>query len=503
MRLCSANLPRITNSEVLLPSNTHTKLPQRVVQFGTGVLLRGLCDYFIDKANRSGIFNGRVLVVKSTSAGDAVDFADQDNLYTVCIRGMNNGEIVKENIVCAAISRVVSANTHWEEVLKAAENAEIEVVISNTTEVGLQLVNESIHLQPPASFPAKLLAFLYRRYQFFGSAGEGKLVVVPTELLTDNGKKLKKIIKSLAAYNQLEPAFVNWLHEKITFCNSLVDRIVTKDPGADTINALQKELGYEDALLTMCEDYRLWAIEGGDEVRDTLSFCQADEGVFVVPDIELYKSLKLHLLNGTHTFSASLAFLAGYNTVKEAMEDKRFYRFVQQLMLEEISPAIPFRIDEEQKNIFGKKVLDRFSNPFLQHHWLNITFQNTLKMKNRNVPVIQQFFTSGLALVPDNMTTGFAAYILFMKSVKQEDNIFYGKRDDQFYRINDDHAAYYFDLWQRETDPVKLVEEVLSNTMLWETDLSQYQTFSREVAEKLSAMIHSGVKSVLFKNVVI
>jgi tagaturonate reductase len=58
-------------------------LPDKVLQFGTGVLLRGLCDYFIDKANRRRIFNGRVVVVKSTSGGDANAYDKQDNLYTL------------------------------------------------------------------------------------------------------------------------------------------------------------------------------------------------------------------------------------------------------------------------------------------------------------------------------------------------------------------------------------------------------------------------------------
>src|SRR4028118_430730 len=79
-------------------------LPEKVLQFGTGVLLRGLPDYLIDKANRQGVFNGRIVVVKSTDGGDLTAFARQDNLYTLGIRGVEDGHTVEENVIPASIS---------------------------------------------------------------------------------------------------------------------------------------------------------------------------------------------------------------------------------------------------------------------------------------------------------------------------------------------------------------------------------------------------------------
>jgi tagaturonate reductase len=72
--------------QVQVPDETLFSLPEKVLQFGTGVLLRGLCDYFIDKANKQGVFNGRIVVVKSTDKGDADAFNEQDGLYTHCIK---------------------------------------------------------------------------------------------------------------------------------------------------------------------------------------------------------------------------------------------------------------------------------------------------------------------------------------------------------------------------------------------------------------------------------
>ena len=112
MQLSKDNLPKINAANVIKPTDEMFDLPDKVLQFGTGVLLRGLCDYFIDKANRNGIFNGRVVVVKSTGGGDIHVFEEQDNLYTICVRGVQDGQKVEENIICSAISKVLSAKTN-------------------------------------------------------------------------------------------------------------------------------------------------------------------------------------------------------------------------------------------------------------------------------------------------------------------------------------------------------------------------------------------------------
>ncbi len=201
--LSRAELSTIRTTGVVKPDGKIFDLPERVLQFGTGVLLRGLPDYFIDKANRKGIFNGRIVVVKSTDSGDAGAFDRQDGLYTLCIRGLQEGKKTEENIVCSAISRVLSAKYQWKDILQCAQNPDMQVIISNTTEVGIQLVADDIRQTPPVSFPGKLLAFLYERYRFFKGSPDSGMVIVPTELIVGNGKKLAAIVGELAKTNRL------------------------------------------------------------------------------------------------------------------------------------------------------------------------------------------------------------------------------------------------------------------------------------------------------------
>src|SRR5687768_2036263 len=110
MILSKFTLKNIDSSHVTVPAEHVLDLPEKVLQFGTGALLRGLPDYFIDKANRQGIFNGRIVVVKSTSNGDASEFDSQDCLYTLCVRGLEDGAKVEENIINSSISRVLQAS---------------------------------------------------------------------------------------------------------------------------------------------------------------------------------------------------------------------------------------------------------------------------------------------------------------------------------------------------------------------------------------------------------
>ncbi|MEI8110738.1 MAG: tagaturonate reductase [Chitinophagia bacterium] len=470
--------------------------PEKVLQFGTGVLLRALPDYFIDKANKAGVFKGRIVVVKST-ASDSSAFDTQNGLYTICVRGIEDGDSVQENIINSAISRVLHANTEWDKVLQQAVNPELQVIISNTTEMGLQLVTDHIHANPPVSFPGKLLAFLYKRFQVFGTSPESRLVIIPTELVSDNGKVLQEIILKLVAMNQLEPAFIKWMDEYVYFCSSLVDRIVPGRPSGEERTAILAELGYEDELLTCCEVYRLWAIEGNEIVKSILSFYSVDAGVQIVPDISVFKELKLRLLNGTHTFNSATAFLSGFLLTREAINDDAYVAFVRNMMLNEIAPSIPLPIEDSVKIQFANSVLDRFRNPTISHHWQSVNVQISSKMKMRNIPLILNFYAK-YNRVPEYMATGFAAYIVYMKSEEAADKQYMGKVGDTTYTIQDDQAKQ-LSIWWNSLDPNQVVYQVLSNTTFWETDLTQLPDFLAYIQMMVNRMLQFGVKHVVLE----
>ena len=432
MKLSAYTLKNISSDKVIVPDEDILELPEKVLQFGTGMLLRGLPDYFIDKANRMGMFNGRVVIVKTTNRGDAAAFEKQDGLYTLCVRGIQDGQKIEENIINSSISRVLSAGQEWEQILECAHNQSLQVIISNTTEVGIKLVNDDIRRHPPVSYPGKLLAFLYERFTAFEGSEKSGFVIVPTELIPENGKKLESIVLELAHLNGLNDDFIEWLERCNYFCNSLVDRIVTGMPDKEIKNEIENELGYKDELLTICEVYRLWAIEGDAHVKKILSFAEADDGMIIAPDIDLYRELKLRLLNGTHTLTCGIAFLAGFDTVKESMDNEMFENFLSDLMQHEIAPSIPYKTDTDTLQAFISKVLDRFRNPHINHYWKSITQNYSYKMKMRCVPLLVNYYKKK-DTVPELFALGFASYLAFMKVIKHSGNDYFGEFNGQLY----------------------------------------------------------------------
>ena len=175
------------------------------------------------------------------------------------------------------------------------------------------------------------------------------------------------------------------------------------------------------------------------------------------------------------------------------MADKVFSSYVENLMRHDIAAAIPYEIPKAEIDAFSTKVLDRFRNPYLQHKWINITLQNTMKMKNRNVPVLLKH-SELHKTSPEYMATGFAGYILFMKAVKKEEKAYFGKRGDEFYPISDDQVPYFYEVWNSGKSVGQVVKSVLSNKELWGEDLSLFTPFARSVEEKLSSMIANGVR---------
>lgn len=494
MIISKDSLRNINNENVILSDNEGIELPEKVLQFGTGVLLRGLTDYFIDKGNKKGIFNGRVAVVKSTSKGSTADFDEQDSLYTICVRGIQSGESVEENIISSAISRVLIADKQWDDILDLGRNPEIKLIVSNTTEVGIQLTEEKIFGDTPVSFPAKLLAVLYARYKALGDVEDADIVIIPTELIPDNGKKLSAIVLELAKFNDLSADFVAWFSKHTIFCNSLVDRIVPGRPEGKILAQLEDELGYTDNLLLVAEPYRLWAIEGDERVSKMLNLESVDEGVIVKSDIEIYRELKVRLLNGTHTLSCGIACLSGIDTVAMGMKDSLVRGYVTQVMHDEIVPAIPYAIPPGEATAFANSVIDRFSNPYIEHLWINITFQYTMKVKIRILPVLIQYYKlNGKA--PQHIAFGFAAFLLFMRTAEKSGNQYYGNYNGVTYPINDDQADYFSE--KSKVDEDKYVYEVLSDVTLWGSDLTSLIGFIEAVNDNFNKILKHGIKQAL------
>ena len=372
-------------------------LPEKVLQFGTGVLLRALPDYYIEHANQNGRFNGRVVMVKSTPTAVESVYIDQDCLYTQVIRGIEDGKQIEEFKLNASVSRCLHANENWAEVVQFAASPHLEVVISNTTEVGIVYKEENIADGCPDSFPAKLLAVLYRRFEFYDGDMNKGLVILPTELIDKNAEQLQMIVNQLAVFNQLSEAFVFWLNQANDFCNTLVDRIVPGKLSDSSKQEIQNKIGYRDELMIMSETYALWAIESkSPRVSTRLSFINPSKGCKLVDDLHVYKELKLRLLNATHSFACAYAIRSGFTYVRESMQNEIFRTFIIDL-IDEIKAVLQSdaSITKDMADHFGNAVIDRFSNPYIDHKWESISLHYRTKIEVRCVPLVKKAVAMG------------------------------------------------------------------------------------------------------------
>jgi tagaturonate reductase len=185
------------------------------------------------------------------------------------------------------------------------------------------------------------------------------------------------------------------------------------------------------------------------------------------------------------------------------MNDAYLSRFISKVMQDEVVPAVP--VNEESARTFADEVLDRFRNPFIVHPLISITLQYTSKMKMRNVQTILNYYDR-FNKVPRLFALGFAAYLLFMKAVREENGKYFGERSGKPYPINDDFAAYFYTAWQgidisKAKSIQGLTKSVLSDTSLWGTDLSQLKGFTEAVSQHLWAMSQHGVKAVVEEQV--
>ena len=388
-----------------------TEYKERIIQFGEGGFLRSFVDVFIHKMNEQGLYDGKVVVVQPIAKGLIPVINEQGGVYHQFLRGIDNGTVVDECIEVRSISRGVDPYTDYEAYLALAHNPDMHIIISNTTEAGIEyLGTESITDAPPKSFPAKLTALLWERFQ----AGLPGFVILSCELIDNNGQELLACVLKYAELWKLPEEFINWVKTNNDFCNTLVDRICTGYPKDDAEN-FAKRIGVEDKLMNTAEIFHLWVIEGHHE--DIFPLQRAGINVIWTNDVKPYKKRKVRILNGGHTSMVLGARLYGLTTVRECLDDPTVNRFLRKAMFEEIIPTLGH---VEEDTPFGNAVLERFANPFVKHQLLSIALNSVSKFKARVLPTILEYREQRGDL-PKCLVWSLAALIAFYRTDEAND----------------------------------------------------------------------------------
>ena len=454
--------------------------PVKVVQFGEGNFLRAFADRMIDEANEKGTFDGNIVLVKPIEYGSLDAFREQDCFYTVLMRGRDNGETVNSPRVVTSVCRAVAAVEEYRDFIDLAGEPELSVIISNTTEAGIVFdAADRFDAEPPATYPGKLTKFLYERYVRFGGDPSRGVMILPVELIEDNGKKLKECVFALADLWELPGEFKKWLSSACLFTSTLVDRIVTGYPkGEGEAEKIWEELGYRDRLLDICEPFGLWVIETDDipRAKSVLDLEAAGLPVVYTDNMKPYRERKVRILNGAHTSFVPAAFLAGRSIVRECMSDPVVRPFIDAAVYREIAPFVKLPPDEVKK--FADSVCERFDNPFIDHALISIALNSVSKWRARVLPSLKDF-VAARGIAPPCLTMSFAALCDFYARGEKTENGFYGTRDAGKYEIRDDPAVIdFFARFGKEED---VVLRFARNTDFWGEDLTKIGNFGQGV----------------------
>ena len=469
--------------------------PERVLQFGEGNFLRAFADYWFDMANEKAGWNGKCVLVQPITQGLTQLINRQEGLYTLYLRGRQNGEKVDAKRVISSVSRCLNPyeKQDYDAMMDVAAGEALEYIVSNTTEAGI-VYDPSCRLEdcPPASFPAKLTQVLLHRWR----AGRPGVVVLSCELIDNNGKELLRCVNQYIKQWGLEEGFARWVNGDCTFCSTLVDRIV---PGRirDAAEAarLEDENGYRDALNDVGEVFGVWNIEGPEWLAEKLPFRAAGLNCPVVPDVTPYKKRKVRILNGAHTGFVLGAYLAGYDIVRDCMQDDVILGFMNRMLHEEVIPTLP--LDRQDLEAFAAAVQDRFNNPFINHELMSITLNSTSKWRARNMPSLLEYAQTAGKL-PPCLAMSFAAYIAFYSSDIQaltEQGLVCRRPKGNEYTVSDDRWVLEFYYSRRGVSDETLVHDVMTNEKMWGQDLTLVPGFEQAAAENLRRIRTEGARA--------
>jgi tagaturonate reductase len=471
-----------TLNRTTVAANTYT---ERILQFGEGNFLRAFANWMIQEMNKKANFDAGVVVVQPIEQGLVKMLKEQDFLYTLYLNGIKNGEVISEHQIIDCIQRGINPYDDYASYIANAENPNLRFVISNTTEAGISYhADDKLNDAPQKSFPGKLTALLYKRFQFFEAASDKGLLLIPCELIDRNGDNLKRIVLQYAFDWNLGEGFVDWIENYNIFCNTLVDRIVPGYP-RDKMEAITQQLGYKDNLVVEAEQFHLWVIEAPETVKNEFPSDKSGINVLFTDNMEPYRTRKVRILNGAHTTLVPVSYLYGIDRVRESLEDAVMGAFLKGALFTNICPTLD--LPQEELSQFSADVLDRFRNPYLEHELMSISLNSISKFKTRVLPSVLEYI---------KRTNNLPSYLLF--SLASLIAFYKGDRYGSPIALKDDQTIldFFKNSWSTNNF-VEVAEAVLSNTNFWGVDLTAIDGLQEEVTIHLESILMDGMKTAL------
>jgi tagaturonate reductase len=361
-----------------------------ILQFGASRFLQAHVDLFVSEALPRGEAMGPIAVAGTTGSPESrrriAAFATGQP-YPVLVKGLSNGAVVDESVEVKSVGLGIDAATQWEELERLFIAA--RCAVSNTADRGYETdPDDRPDAGPPRSFPAKLAKLLLARHRASGEP----ITLFPCELTPGNGQVLRGVVLDVLDRWQAPAKTRHWVREQCVWVNSLVDRIVSEPL---------------EPLGAVAEPYALWAIED----QPGLELPCRHPAIVVTADLKPYERLKLFILNLGHTYLAEIWAGRGSApglTVREAVADTTIRAKLDALYAEKVLPVFAAIGMGDEANAYLKTVIERFSNPFLDHRLSEIFINHEAKKRRRFGGLIELARTDGARVAQPRLNAALA-----------------------------------------------------------------------------------------------
>ena len=373
-----------------------------IVHLGPGAFFRAFIAPYTDEAIGTGSVCGEdwgiiAVSLKSPTAREAL--VPQDCLYTALERGPD-GDTSRQ---VEAITDVLVAPEDPLAVLDTMARPEIRVVSLTITEKGYchNPRNGSLRTDHPdvahdiatTDAPRTALGFLVLALSRRREAGIPPFTVLCCDNLPANGAMLRQLVTELASQRDsagFSAGLANWIETHVAFPSTMVDRITPATTAAD-LEDFATISGSYDSALVIHEPFRQWVIED-DFPQGRPGWHLA--GAQMVADVERHELMKLRCLNGTHSALAYLGYLAGYETISDAVADPAFTRLCERLWQDEILPTVP-QPEGEDLPAYCAALMSRYYNPAIQHRTWQIAMDGSQKLPQRILSTLRDNLAAG------------------------------------------------------------------------------------------------------------
>ena len=415
--IASCTLP----ANVQLPQYDRQQLRSRIVHFGFGAFHRAHQALLTNRVlNQHGGDWGICEI--SLFSGDQLmsQLRQQDHLFTV----MEKSAAGNQPIIIGAVKECLNARLDsLAAIIEKFCEPQVAIVSLTITEKGYCIDPATGHLdltQPrivhdlqapdePHSAPGILVEALHRRRE----RGLPAFTVLSCDNIPDNGHVVKNAVLDMAA--KRDPQLASWIAEHVSFPGTMVDRIVPAATDA-SLAEITRELGVEDPCAISCEPFIQWVIE------DNFVAGRPDwgsVGAQLVDDVLPWEEMKLRMLNGSHSFLAYLGYLAGYAHISDCMQDASYRRAARHLMMAEQAPTL--RISGVDLGAYADSLIERFSNPALQHRTWQIAMDGSQKLPQRLLDGIRIHLKQGSRW--PLLALGVAAWMRYVSGVDDMGNV--------------------------------------------------------------------------------